>query len=222
MAERQSGITHGESFWDVPGVSYRGETGTYREFKKMTPSMNLDELAEWSEKERQEGNPHAIDSILNYAIWSQAYSLRQENPETAESLRVSIQQSLRIYPNTLSAVIYTPKGRADRLVHNYGTSDCYTLEGDFVGPDGLITNIPERFLEAVLGEQDPVKIDEVFRWINRTDSYVYRVNSKPGQRDERVVRFRAGSGRLDLNCNRNPLNRYPAFQIVHLGILYLV
>ncbi len=220
MAREQLEILYtppSESFWDVPGVSYRGETGTYRIFEQMTPSMNQDKLAEYSEKEKQKGNPHAIDSVLHFAIFSQAYALRSQNPETAESLRVFLQSGLREYINTLTRVVYNPEEETDQVIHNYKTPDSYTLEGKLVGPDGWIKDFPDkRVLEFLLKIQDAKQINNISRWINDTNTYLWRVNSKPIQQDERVVRFNANSDRLFLDCLRDTLARYPAFWVLRV------
>lgn len=199
--------------WDVPEVGYRGEIVTYRVFGEMAPSMTQDKLAEFDSQEKPKGNPHPMDSVLHYAIASAAHKLRNESPQEAEKLRTFLQQGCRRYPHTLTRIAYNPSGN-DRIIHNYGTLDQYSLEGDVVGKDGLITDISDKkVLELFLGTENVSEINEIAQWINGTNSSIWRLNSKPKQREERVVGFGACSYRFDLNVLRGPLVGYPAFLV---------
>ena len=220
MTKQAPGIRYiqpSESFFEIPGVVYRGKTGTYRLFEKMTDSMTQEQLAEFYEKEKSKGNPHPMDSVLHFAIPSAAYRLRNESPEEAEKLRVFLQRGFEQAPNTLTRAIYNPSGD-DEIIHNYGTSDQYFLRENIVGSDNWIADISDKnVLESLLGTKDVVKINEVSQWINRTNSYLWRLNSKsPTKKEERVARFGALSDRLVLDCDRDPLDEYPAFRVLRV------
>ena len=219
MTKRRSAIKYvapSESFWEIPGVVYRGETGTYRLFEAMTQPMTQNELSELYEREKKAGNPHPADSILNFAIPLVAYNLRKKNPEEAEELRNFLQTSFRKYPNTLTRVIYSPSGN-DRIIHNYGTSEQYSVDKKVVGKSDWLVNIPDkRVLEALLGTKNVPQINRLFQWVNGTDAYIWRLDSKPKQEEERVAWFGAIVSRLSLTCGRNPLDEYPAFRVLRV------
>jgi hypothetical protein len=84
-----------------------------------------------------------------------------------------------------------------------------------VGPDDFIDKLSDvNVLEQLLGTKDFAKINEVSQWINGTPSYIWRVNSKPSQKVERVAGFGTLDNRLNLNCDRDPRGEYPAFRVL--------
>ena len=198
----------------IPNVSYRGQTGTYRLFENMTRAWNQEQLAELYETEKQKGNPIPTDAPLIWAIATSAYNFRNQNPQASEKLRQFLRQGMSEYPNTLTRIVYAPEG-SDKIIHNYRTSDEYSIDEKVVGPDGWFSEIPDKkVLESLLGTQDVSQINQVSQWINRTNSYLWRLNSKPKEKDERVARFVAGDGRFVLGCGRDPLAGYPAFRVL--------
>ena len=205
-----------EGFFDIPGVVYRGETGNYRVFERMTPAMTQDKLAELYQGEKPKGNPHPMDSVLYFAISLAGYNLRNESPEGAEHLRQFLRESFRKYPNTLSRIIYNSSEK-DKIIHNYRTSDEYALDSEVVGQDGWITKIPDKqILESLLGTDNVDKINKVSNWINGTNGYLWRLNSKPENKEERVVRFGADDNWFYLYCNGNPHDECPAFRVLRI------
>ena len=219
MTKTQSRILYtpkSEGFFVVPGVVDRGETGTYRVFENMTSSMTQDQLSELYETKNQKGNPHPVDSVLHFAIPLAAYNLKNESPNEAEKLRQFLRQGFRQFPNTLTRAIYNPSGK-DKIVHNHGTSDEYSSDAEIVGPDGLIAKIPDKkILESLLGTDDIDKINEVSNWINGTNSYLWRLNSKPKNKEERVIGFCVGGDGFGLDCGRSPIVGYPAFRVLRI------
>ena len=206
-----------EGFWEIPGVNYKGKNKTYRIFEKMAPAMNHDDLTEYSIKEKKEGNPHLADSILHFSIFDASYKLRNKHSQDIEGLRKFLQSSLRKYPNTSTRVVYNPQEELDNIIHNYGTPDEYILRGNFVGDDGWIRNIKhKKVLTSLLGTDNIKKINEISQWLTNTNTYLWRLNSKPLQKDEGVVGFDASSGRLDLDCGRYPAGRCPAFRVLEV------
>ena len=217
MANEQ-GISYtspSEAFWTIPDVDYRGEMGIYRLFKKMTPAMKQEQLAELYEQEKQKGNPHPTDApLIWWGICTSAYTLKNQNPKEAERLRNFLQTGFQKYPNTLTRVIYNPSGE-DKIIHNYKTSDQYSLNGKVVGPDGWINEIPdENTLEKLLGTSNIEQINKVSQWINNTDTHIWRLNSKPKTKNKRVARFVTCVDRFDLFCRGLLLDEYPAFRVL--------
>ncbi len=202
----------------IPGVVYREQTGTYAIFEQMTPSMNQEMLAEFYEKEKQKGNPHPTDAPLIWAIAIKSYELKNQKPEASERLRKFLQQGFKIHPNTLTRVAYNKfsgKDRKDKIIHNYKTLDEYSIYQKVVGPDGFVNYAQhKRVLEALLGTSDVSKINRMSQWINETNNYFWRLNSKPNRKFERTAWFCVSDSRFGLNCNGGPNGKSPAFQVL--------
>lgn len=197
----------------IPGVLYRGKQGNCLLFEKMTPKITQDNLIKLYESEKTKGNPVPTDAPLIWAIATRAHELKGENPEAVEKLRQFLKNGFRRYPNTLTRIHYSPEN--DVVVHNIGTSDQYSLEGNVVGPDCGIDQIPDKkVLESLLGTQDISQINAVSQWFNGTDFYIWRLNSMPKQLDKRLARFGASDSRLVLICGRVPLSEFPAFRVL--------
>ena len=214
-------IQPSEGFFEIPGVFYRGGKGTYQLFEKMTPEMDQEQLAEVYEIEKKKGNPYPTDAPLILAICSRAYEIKNENSKEVESLKNFFRQGFRKYPTTLTRIIYNSSGQ-DEIIHNCGTSDQYSFNENVVGLDGLIADISDKsilkslLLKSLLGIANIDKINEFSQWINGTDFDIWRLNSKPKQKDERVAGFGAGSVWLGLGCNGDPLDRDPAFRVLEV------
>ena len=202
-----------EAKFVISGVSYRGQTGLSRLFEQMTPAMNQDALAELYETEKQKGNPVPTDMPLIWAIASRGYDRRNEIGDS-EKLRQFLRTGLRRYPNTLTRAVYASEGN-DKIIHNHKTSDEYSIEGQVVGPNGWLSEMSDKnVLESLLGTNDVTKINEVSQWINGTDSYIWRVNSKPKEKIEKVAGLDAGGSRLGFDCYRVPQYECPAFRVL--------
>ncbi len=206
-----------EGFWEIPGVNYKGKNKTYRIFEKMAPEMNHGDLINHSIKEKKKGNPCIGDSILTFTIMSTANKLMEKYPKEIDGLRKFLQSSLNQHPNTLTRVGYNPQGEIDNIIHNYGTPNEYTLKQNLVGEDGWISDIKDKkVLKSLLGTDNIKKINEISQWSNNTNTYIWRLNSKPAQKNEGVVRFDANSDGLDLDCGGDPAGRYPAFRVLEV------
>ena len=135
---------------------------------------------------------------------------KDKNEDAREFLRKTSRERWLM---TLTRIRHFPRGK-DEIIHNFGTLvDPHKMEADFVGPDGLIkdTNAPYA---GLLGTSDSVsQIDNVFKWLNGTSAYIYRLNEKPRKVDERVARFGADSGGADLSCDG-----YPSYGGESLGV----
>ncbi|MEK6917805.1 MAG: hypothetical protein AABW51_02550 [Nanoarchaeota archaeon] len=188
-----------ENYFVVPGVSYKGETGTWNVFENLTGQVTQDELVEYSEKEKQKGNPYLMDLPLHFAVFLAAYKLR--NGQDAKRLRAFLQNSLRRHLHTLTRIAYNPDG-IDEAMHNYGTSEQYSLKGTIIGPDQWIKDMEDKkTLEILLSTEDVVQINNVFKWISKKNGYICRVNL-PTKEDEEAVRLYAGDDRFYLDCGK--------------------
>jgi hypothetical protein len=200
-------ILPSEECFEISEVNYKGKIHTYKLYTKMTNPMNQYKLAEFYENEKQKGDPYPMDSILHFSIFDSAVKSGDKD------LMNLIQLGLRKYPNTLSRVIYNPSGK-DKVLHNYGTSDSYSLIGNISGPNGWIKGINDKkSLELLTGIKDVNKLNKISQDINGTLMSFWRVNSKPSEKIERVVGFSAGDGGLNLDAYGDPLGGCPAFRV---------
>jgi hypothetical protein len=205
-----SHIMPSEEYFEISGVNYKGNIHTYRLYTKMTDLMNQDELAKFYETEKQKGNPYPMDSILHFSIFDSARKSK------TEELLNFIHSGLRKYPVTLSRVIYNPLEK-DKIIHNYKTSDAYSLNGNIVGEDGWIKDIKDKkSLELLIGIKDINKLNKISQNINQTLMYIWRVNSKPSEKIESAVWFDAGGGRLILYVDRDLSGGLPAFRVLQI------
>ena len=206
-ADNQGIVYHKPSAerWTLSGVSHRGSIGTYEVIGEMTPAMTQDKLFEKHGLE--------IPSMdLVWAIATRGYELRNESQDS-ETLRQFLRQGFRKYLNTSTRIVYGPSGK-DKVIHNYGTQN-HSLDEDVVGPDDWMTNIPDKnVLESLLGTQNVSQINQVSQWVNGTNAYLWRLNSKPKEKTERVAGFYAYVGRLVLVCNGGPHDEFPAFRVL--------
>ncbi len=218
MAKKQeiSYTSPNEGFWTIPDINYRGESRTYRLFEKMIPRITQEQLSEFYEQEKAKGNPRPMDSILHFAIMNASYNLRDQNPKETERLRRFLQTDFQEYKNTLTRVIYSPSGK-DKVIHNYRTSDEYSIDGKVVGPNDWIENMSDKkVLKSLLGTQDVVQIDKISQWINGTNSFICRFNSKPKTKDERVARFGTDDYALLFDCDRFTILKFSAFRVLRV------
>jgi len=180
----------------------------YRLMEKMTPIMTQDKLAELYNEEKPKGNPIPINSIQHIGLFNDA--VKSGNKDLMNYL----QKGLREWPNTLTRGIYNPIGKEDEIIHNYGTSDAYSVIGDIIGDNNLIKDINNpNALESLLKTKDIKMLNKISNSINQTPMYFWRFNSKPSEKVEHVVGFYAGDDRLGLNANRDLCYGYPAFLV---------
>ena len=180
----------------------------YRLMEKMTNPMNQDKLAEFSEIEKEKGNPVPMNSIQHIELFDDA--VKSGNQDLLDFL----QKGLQRYPNTLTRVVYNLAGKEDETIHNYGTSDSYSRIGDIVGNDDWVKNINNiNALEFLLKTKDTERLNEISKSINKTPMYLWRLNSKPSERQERVVRFGANADRINLDAYRLFFDEDPAFLV---------
>ncbi|MDP2672489.1 MAG: hypothetical protein Q8O84_01615 [Nanoarchaeota archaeon] len=182
---------------------------TYRLMENLSPSMTQNKLAEFYEEQKQKGNPLPLNSI-------QMIGLLEDTANSEDNeLKNYVHRSLRNnWLNTLTGVIYNPAGQKDETIHNYGTSDAYSIIGDIVGNDNWIEKIDNpNALESLLKTNDIKKLNEISNKINKTPMYFWRVNSKPSKKTESAVRFYANDDRLRLDANWDLSCECPAFLV---------
>lgn len=208
----QGKITTLDDYWTIPNVNYRGETHDYDLAKLLLENRAQHTQSEWSahyQTAKPRGEFHAPDFPLMYSILK---AIRAQNGEEAKQF---IKKTAREnWLMTLTRIAYQPEG-LDTIIHNYGTSDEYKESVDFITPDELIkgTQKPKSY-QVLLGTKDSVsEINSVFNWLNATDAYAFKLNSKPETLVECVAGFVANSGGAGLDCDGDP-----TYRVTELGV----
>lgn len=207
-------IVDEQDYWRVSGVRYRNGIYTVDLLKELLDAGNSrtqDRWAEYSEKAKKQGRFYVADMPLYFALFESLF--KQKSKPESEKAREFIQKQIKKYwLTTLTRILYQPQGE-DKIIHNYGTPASYPLEENIVGPDRTIESTDKDALEAILGTDNINKIRNVFKWINKTDTYLWRLNSKPKRIDERVTRFGAVDDAAYLYCGANPGGSSPTLGV---------
>ncbi len=196
-------------YWQVSGVNYRNGIHTVDLAKTLLDNGNAktqDEWASYSESALTQNEFRAPDYPLFYGLVKALYSAKDNSTkaqEVEEAKKFLKDTSRARWLMTLTRIDYQPIGE-DIITHNFGTREKYEEKTDFVGLDGLLTDkATPASCKALLGSDNVQEISDVFQWLNGTNTYILRVNSKPDQLIERVAGFWAGSVRAGLGCGRN-------------------
>ena len=200
-----------DDYWRIEGVNYKGKIKTINLAQQLLPNMTQDKHAEYREQAISKGEFYTGDMPLYHAVFTALFN-QKDKPES-EQARQFIKKSMREkWLMTLTRIAYQPRGK-DKIIHNYNTKDEYSLEENIVGEDRFIEDADRSALKALLGTDNIQEIKNIYNWINETDTYIWRINSKPNKVDERVARFGADSDRADLDCYRYPDGRYPSLGV---------
>jgi hypothetical protein len=190
--------------WSIDGVSYRGNFYVADLGKKLLEDGAKHTQDEWvkrAEEAMPKGGLYTPDYPLFYGI------VKAVKTAGLEDVRTFLRETSRAHwLMTLTRIQYNPKG-TDTIIHHYGTKDVYQASADFRGKDDLIKNTScVKAYQALLGTTDSItEINNLFQWLNDTDTYIYRVNTRPKKTmDERVAGFVAGSDGAFLGCFRLP------------------
>ena len=203
-----TGIEDLTGFWRVHGVDYRNSTHTVDLQKALLDggtAKTQDEWAEYSRQAKVQGEFYVGDLPLYHSLFTALFRNKDgDGKETAEQARSFLQKEFfDKWLMTLTRITYAPGG--DKIEHNYGMPDKYTLDRQIIGPDEYAKDaVNGDVYEAILGAGNTAEIQEVYKWITGKDAYLWRVNSKPEKEEVRVAGFDAISDGAYLNCNRNP------------------
>jgi hypothetical protein len=191
-------------YWRVQ-VNYRNGICTADLSKSLLDNGNAKTQEQWAEYRKiaePKGEFYTGDMPLYHAIFTALFK-QKDRPESEEA-RVIIQKQMRKkWLMTLTRIAYQPNGK-DKIIHNFGTNQKYELDEKIVGPDRILEFGDGSALTALLGDGNINQIKSIYNWINGTDTYLWRINSKPKSVDERVARFRANSNWASLNCGGLP------------------
>ena len=142
--------------------------------------------------------------------------INKDNPKYDSSIR-EIQEFLKRqfskhFLVTNSRVDYMPSGQ-DVVTYEYGLDGEHQVKATILGPDEYIikTKNPQGYHILFDTNDDPKEINSDFVYLNGTNAYAWKVNSKPESKETRVVRFYAYPGGFDVFCDRDPQDSYSVF-----------
>jgi len=197
-------VSNSGSYWRIP-VNYRNGIYTVDLAKSLLDNGTSKTQKDWAEYRKvaePKGEFYTGDMPLYHSIFTSLFK-QKDKPESEEA-RKFIQKEMRArWLMTLTRIAYQPKEK-DKIIHNYGIKDKYELEENIVNPDRIIETADSKVLEAILGTGDVSEIKNVYNWINSTDTYIFRLNSKPDEIQERVAMFDASSDWAYLDCDGHP------------------
>jgi hypothetical protein len=197
-------VTSLAEHWEIPNVEYRNGIYTVRLAKSLLDNGNAKKQSDWieySKQARRNGDFYVGNMALQYSIF-RALSL-QTNPESLEA-RDFIKKSMREkWLATTTRLKYDPSGN-DEVIHDYGMPIQLKIGVELVGPDRFVDTNDSNVLNALLLDKDIARVNSVFNFLNGTNAYIWRLNSKPKKTDERVARFFAYSDWAYLGCDWDP------------------
>ena len=200
-------VNHMNDCWSISGVGYRNRIHTVDLAKSLLDNGSAktqDDWASYSEASISQNGFRTPDYPLLYGIVKAIYMGRNDSTkaqEIGEAQKFLKDTSRAKWLMTLTRISYKSRGN-DVVIHNFGTRDTYEELSDFIGPDGFITAASASPCKALLGTDDIQEIKDVFQWLNGTNTYLWRVNSKADT--ERIARFVADSGGAVLGCGGVP------------------
>jgi hypothetical protein len=193
-------------FWVISNVFYNEMTQDYALSKKLLPCATQDVHAQNRINAKQNNDFYCGDMPLNYAVFKALYYSPES--EEKEEIRKFIKNSMRVtWLTALTRIQNNPSGELDKIIHNYKIpNEEYFKEVDLVGHIGKINLEDNNVLKALLLTNNFEEVNEIFKWINNTPTYIWRLNLKPEKTEEIVGGFTANFDRADLYCNRDPSN----------------
>jgi hypothetical protein len=198
--------TSNKEFWTIPKVLYNNQVHVIDLSKSLLLDGEAHTQEEWSQHYNQSKPSDEFHTPDFPLLYSTIKTLKSAGFEEA---RQFLQEKARAHwLTTLTRIKYTPKG-LDEIIHNYNTPDIYTKQVDFITPDEWIkeTSNPSSY-QALLDTTDSAQeINDLFYWLNQTNTRSWKVNSKPVNPTERVAWLNANSDRVNLSCYGVPANR---------------
>jgi hypothetical protein len=133
--------------------------------------------------------------------------------EAVKSAHQFVKQGIRnSWLNTQTRISYSPDGQ-DTITHDYGRANHSINRTNFVGKDGSPENVLSLESSLALTGRKPEEVNAIMGYLNGTSNYVWRLNSKPINVDERVVGLYANSDGFGLGCNGNPQDARASFGV---------
>jgi hypothetical protein len=197
-------VTPSSGYWIIPS-----ENEDFYLAQALTPAMTQEDAAKLISPE----GFALVDVPTHIRLFKAMYDLRDKGGKV-EKARMFLQTTMRNnFPNTSTRVAYMPKGK-DVITHGYGTKSPSKIRVKFVGEDGLVDEVLSQEASLALTGKKPEEVAEVMSYLNQqTPAYLWRVNSKPSQIDERVAWFDSGSSGAYLYCSGDPTDRVDSLRV---------
>jgi len=179
----------------VSGILHRGQTYTWEvktdELLGEKEPKTLDEWIQHNEKAREMNEFGVLSAPQYHSLFSALYEHRndEQHKYAIEQLRCELNSKLiGMLICTMSKVNYVPQG-LDTVTHNIGMTDEYTSQHYVAGGIDFLTMLQDGsvYSEAIVGDNYSSKVNEIYEWLSGKKAYVYRVNNKLEQVDERMV-----------------------------------
>ena len=214
-------IITSQDYWTITGVNYRNKIETFDLLKSLLDNGNAktqDQWVEYSKQAKAKGDFYTGDFPLYHAVFK-ALFLKKDSADLTEKTQVEeargfLEKQFREkWLMTLTRIAYQSTGE-DNIIHNYGMSDEYKIQENFIGPNEWVkdSSTPQCY-NTLLGNNNIQEINQIYKWITGVPAYLWRLNSKPKNLDERVARFDAGSDWAGLGCYRDPLGCYESLGV---------
>lgn len=201
-------------FWTISGVHYRDSIYDVDLTKILLDGGSLKTQDQWiafSIDAQTRNEPYTPSAPLFYSVCAAAYKAKDDptKRQQTEEIKAFLKKHLfeRWLMTTTRIHYASQRGLDDRIVHDINMTSQSIVTETFVYPDEWVKNSmrPSNY-KALLGTDNPVEIQNVFHWITEKDAYLWRLNNRTSQVEERVVSLDANSDELWLYCNRDPAN----------------
>lgn len=154
---------------------------------------------------QKDHNPEHLASTIDYFVSMKHVAAARHGNGTLAQLRNAFRGDFK--PNwmmTGTRAQYNPEGTQDVLIHNWRTvAREIRLGVNLTGADGWLADLPDaaQLTTAYFGTDDVRDVVAVIEAVSGKKPYVWRLNEKPKQTQERpVVLGLGGGGRFDVDA----------------------
>lgn len=213
--KEEFGIDETDDSYVIRGVKYEGQIVTVAWDK---------ELLDNGESHTQDDWINLTDKLPDATVYHATLSALFANKKgTYAKLIKKIEKMFKKdfdnnWVMTSTRIKYKPKNKDD-IIHNYGSQQPRIIKVSLTGPNTFIDDQSglEKQIEAVLGTNDIKEIQKIYSWIG-DKPYLWRLNSKPQQTDQRaVVLGRNIFSRFNINCSDDIDDGWPVRGVVVVG-----
>lgn len=209
-----------DKFWRVSPVPYGGEVCAIELKKKPLDDGKPRTLPYWIEYSKK-----AIDLDYFYVGSSELHhsltdSLCQNRGHPkykakVEDIRTFLESQFKQdFPWTLTKVIYEPYSsqQPDTVIHNPSMPDNYSLLEHMFGATGSLNTLwdADRMCDALLGTDDAGRVNAIYRWILRQNTFLHRNHQKQPRQKERGVLLGSFGGSFHIVADTSINNTKPA------------
>ncbi len=207
------------TFWEIPGVEYRGQVGEARLLKSLLDGGAIriqDKWLEYSRKAIAEGRPSVPSSDFLYQTTLAVYKRRNDPGFKKEALQVRdfLRESFREFILTSTRIANLPSGDGV-VMHNYRLENQanFFVKEIIGGSEKIKDSKNSKLFKALLGSSRTREINNVLRWISEHDNNLFRVDDKPEDIIETVAGFGADSDWAGQGCSRDLSNTYSSLGV---------